>query len=103
MFDKQEPGGHDVKDPSTHRKRLGYEELWQACLSSCPQVSPQIERNQSRETRTREKSGESMARRYEEGPPGLWQKFDVLDFYYKFRKDNKCLMTNFMVRSVIEQ
>lgn len=44
-----------------------------------------------------------MARRYEEGPPGLWQKFAVLDFYYKFRMDNKCLMTNFMVRSVIEQ
>lgn len=50
-----------------------------------------------------EKPVESMARTYEEGPPGLRQKFTVLGFYYKSRMDSKYLMTNFMVRSVIEQ
>lgn len=49
-----------------------------------------------------EKPGESMARTYEEGPPGLRQEFAVLGFYYKFSMDNKCLM-HFMVQPVIEQ
>lgn len=64
MSDKQEPGGRDVKEEEEARISA---ELRQACLSSCPQVTPEIERNQSQETRTRRKAwrinGKSIRRR----------------------------------------